>query len=161
MRLEAGERFDPANKSIRSSDSVQPVPTQPSEGRSAGPIEIHSHAMPPTQGKPLTYPGSPWTSSGTKTRISRTNQSTLSLSSRPVGFEQASRVFDSDSDHLEIFDEAHSDNEDRFITVEPANGELLIVIYTEPDDEVVRIISARPATEQERAMYRSQMNRYQ
>jgi len=82
-------------------------------------------------------------------------------SKHAVSFEQASRVFDSDSDRLEIFDEAHSDDEDRFIAVGPANGELLIVIYTEPDDEVVRIISARPATERERAMYASQMDRYQ
>ncbi len=82
-------------------------------------------------------------------------------SKHAVSFEQASRVFDSDSDRLEIFDEAHSDDEDRFIAIGTANEELTVVIYTEPDDGVVRIISARPATEQERAMYRSQMDRYQ
>jgi uncharacterized DUF497 family protein len=82
-------------------------------------------------------------------------------SKHAVSFEQANRVFDSDSDRLEIFDEAHSDDEDRFIAIGTANGELMVVIYTEPDDGVVRIISARPATEQERAMYRSQMDRYQ
>lgn len=81
-------------------------------------------------------------------------------SKHAVSFEDACRIFESDMDCLEIFDEAHSDDEDRFIAIGPANAELLVVIFTEPDDGVVRIISARPATEHERAMYRSHMDRY-
>lgn len=81
-------------------------------------------------------------------------------SKHAVSFEDACRIFESDMDYLEIFDEAHSDDEDRFIAVGPANERLLVVIYTEPDDQVVRIISARPASERERAMYRSYMDQH-
>ena len=76
-----------------------------------------------------------------------------------VTFEDASRVFESEADYLEIFDEAHSEDEDRFIAIGPADGALLVVIHTEPEDGVIRIISARPATEHERAMYRTEMDR--
>ena len=38
-------------------------------------------------------------------------------SKHAVSFEDACRIFESDMDYLEIFDEAHSDDEDRFIAV--------------------------------------------
>ena len=81
-------------------------------------------------------------------------------SKHAVSFEDACRIFEVDADYLEIFDEAHSEDEDRFIAVGPAGGKLLVVMHTEPEDGVVRIISARPATQHERAMYRSYMDRY-
>jgi uncharacterized DUF497 family protein len=34
-------------------------------------------------------------------------------------FEEAAELFRSGSDYLEIFDEAHSDSEDRFIAIGP------------------------------------------
>jgi hypothetical protein len=80
-------------------------------------------------------------------------------SKHAVAFEDASRVFESEADSFEIFDAAHSEDEDRFITIGPANGALLVVIYTQPEDGVIRIISARPATEHERTLYRVQMDR--
>jgi hypothetical protein len=36
-----------------------------------------------------------------------------------VSFEEASELLVSGVDHLEIFDEAHSDDEDRFISIGP------------------------------------------
>ena len=72
-----------------------------------------------------------------------------------VSFEEASALFTQDVDYLEIFDEAHSEDEDRFIAVGPIAGGIVLVVHTDLDDETVRIISARWATKRETAMYRS------
>ena len=75
--------------------------------------------------------------------------------SHGVTFEDARVVFQSGSDYLEIFDEAHSVDEDRFIAIGPASRGILMVVWTEPDDDVIRIISARQATRKEAEHYRS------
>lgn len=54
---------------------------------------------------------------------------------------------------LEIFDEAHSDFEERFITIGPIRGGLVLVVWTERDEDVIRVISARWATPNERRLY--------
>ena len=58
---------------------------------------------------------------------------------------------------LSIFDEEHSDTEDRWITLgKTKNGILLVVIHTfsEYDDGVtIRIISVRKATKHEQHQY--------
>lgn len=56
-------------------------------------------------------------------------------------------------DYLEIFDEAHSDTEDRFIAVGPIRRGLVVIVWTERDEDTLRIISARWATRRERALY--------
>lgn len=71
-----------------------------------------------------------------------------------VTFAEASELFTSGVDYLEIFDEEHSVTEDRFIAIGPIQRGLVLVIWTERDDDVVRIISARWATVHEQAMYR-------
>jgi uncharacterized protein len=48
-----------------------------------------------------------------------------------VSFEEASELFTSGADHLEIFDEAHSDDEDRFIAIGHIVRGLVLVIWTE------------------------------
>jgi uncharacterized protein len=70
-----------------------------------------------------------------------------------VSFEEAQELFTSGADYLEIFDADHSDNEDRFIAIGPIVRGLVLVVWTERDDDVVRIISARWATKHERAKY--------
>ena len=72
-----------------------------------------------------------------------------------VSFAEAAELFTSGSDDLEIFDEAHSDEEDRFLAIGPIARGLVLVVMTEPSDHAVRIISARWATEGERALYRA------
>lgn len=67
-----------------------------------------------------------------------------------IDFETAARVF-ADENRLEIFDELHSDYEDRYITIGMINNVAYIVI-TERDN-AIRLISARKATNQERRMY--------
>ena len=70
-----------------------------------------------------------------------------------IDFATAARVF-GDENRLEIYDEAHSDNEDRYITIGSVDGVtfIVMVIYTERGD-AIRLISARKATKQEGRMY--------
>jgi len=76
-----------------------------------------------------------------------------------VSFEEARELFTSGQDYLEIFDEAHSDVEDRFIAIGPISRGLVLVVWTERDEDVIRIISARWATKRERQMYAKHMER--
>jgi len=72
-----------------------------------------------------------------------------------VSFEEASSLFHRGDDYLEIFDDAHSDEEDRFIAIGPIKKGLVLVVYTEPDEDTIRLISARWATKREADLYRS------
>lgn len=67
-----------------------------------------------------------------------------------ISFETAAKVF-LDDDRLEIYDEIHSLNEERFITIGRA-GDVLFVVYTERTPKI-RLISARLATPKERRLY--------
>ena len=67
-----------------------------------------------------------------------------------LSFEEASELFKTDTDYLEIYDEEHSDEEDRFIAIGKIKRGVIVVAYTERDDDVVRIMSARMATSRER-----------
>ena len=72
-----------------------------------------------------------------------------------VSFTLAKQFLESDAASLEIFDEAHSADEDRFITIGPIDGGVILVVWTEPEEGVVRIISARWATKGEEQIYRT------
>ena len=66
-------------------------------------------------------------------------------------------MFTSGDDYLEVFDEAHSVEEDRFIAIGPVARGLVLVVWTERDENVIRIISARWATRSEQRRYHSYM----
>lgn len=70
-----------------------------------------------------------------------------------VSFEDARELFLSGIDYLEIFDDVHSDIEDRFIAVGPISRGLVLVVWTERDEDAIRIISARWATKHEKTLY--------
>jgi uncharacterized DUF497 family protein len=70
-----------------------------------------------------------------------------------VSFEEASALFLSGVDYLELFDEAHSIDEERFIAIGPISRGVVLVVWTEQDDNTIRIISARRATTREHAYY--------
>jgi uncharacterized DUF497 family protein len=70
-----------------------------------------------------------------------------------VSFEEASELFSQDVETLEIFDELHSELEDRFISIGPIKRGLVLVVWTERDADIVRIISARWATARESQKY--------
>lgn len=72
-----------------------------------------------------------------------------------VSFEEAKSVF-YDEYATQFFDKEHSDNEDRFIMLGISNySRILVVIHCEQEDGgVVRLISARKATQNERNFYK-------
>ena len=67
-----------------------------------------------------------------------------------ISFFAAAYVF-ADENRIELYDEAHSLDEDRYITIGFA-GKLLFVVYTERNDSF-RLISARIATREEEEIY--------
>jgi len=67
-----------------------------------------------------------------------------------ISFETASLVFN-DKAAVEIYDEAHSIQEDRYIIIGRV-GRVLFVVFTERGD-AIRLISARVATGEERRIY--------
>lgn len=74
-----------------------------------------------------------------------------------ISFEQAVYVF-TDRNALSIYDDEHSEFEDRWITMGLIpEGNILVVIHTDrvyiEDREVIRIISARRASDKEKSDY--------
>ena len=74
-----------------------------------------------------------------------------------LSFSEASALFEAGSDYLVIFDEAHSETEDRFIAIGEIERGIAVVVFAETDEQTTRIISARWATGRERSLYRSHM----
>lgn len=74
-----------------------------------------------------------------------------------LSFAEAKELFESGADYIEIFDAAHSESEDRFIAIGPVRRGLIVVVYTEPEEDRIRIIGARPATKREQDRYRAYM----
>ena len=67
-------------------------------------------------------------------------------------FDEAQTVF-GDATTITLFDDRHSDVEDRFIDIGmSAHRRILVVVYTE-NEERIRIISCRRATPKERRQY--------
>jgi len=75
------------------------------------------------------------------------------LAKHGVSFEEARALFLSGVNYLELFDEAHSIAEERFIAIGPISRGVMLVVWTEQDEDTIRIISARRATKRERAYY--------
>jgi len=70
-----------------------------------------------------------------------------------LSFAEAQQLFER-MDYLEIFDTDHSEIEDRFIAIGPIDRGLVVVVYTEPEDNLIRIIGARSASNREQDLYR-------
>ena len=68
-----------------------------------------------------------------------------------ISFETAGRIF-LDANRIEYNDIMHSTDEDRFVTIGMVDG-LLSVVYTERENDILRLISARKADEKERRAY--------
>ncbi len=66
-----------------------------------------------------------------------------------VSCEEAAGLFTSGAGYCEMFDEDHLISEDRFICIGPIRRRVVVVVKTEPDDDVLRIISARRAPRRE------------
>jgi len=70
-----------------------------------------------------------------------------------LSFEETGELFKSDVEYLEIYDEEHSEEEDRFIAIGPIRRGVIVVAYTEREDDVLRIVSARMASKKERQVF--------
>ena len=75
-----------------------------------------------------------------------------------IGFKTAILVFE-DQNRLEMYDAAHSLDEDRYLTIGEIGGTFMVVtvVYTERP-ETIRIISARRATKAEKEEYYGYQN---
>ena len=85
------------------------------------------------------------------------DKATINLKKHKISFEKASEIF-TDPFALSIFDDIHSINEDRFITIGKTKLENIIVVvhtFLEIDNDQIRIriISARRATKNEIKQY--------
>ena len=86
------------------------------------------------------------------------SKAALSYKKHGVTFESAATVFN-DPRALTIYDEEHSDDEDRWITVGFSVDTFLVIVhhtYREKSDHIanIRIISARKATKKEIKQYK-------
>ena len=82
------------------------------------------------------------------------SKATANLRKHRVSFTEAKSVF-YDEFAVQFFYDEHSSDEDRFLLLGLSSGtRLLIVCHCERDDgEIIRIISARKATQRESAFY--------
>jgi uncharacterized protein len=71
-----------------------------------------------------------------------------------VSFDEATELFTTNQPVLEVYDADHSTTEDRFKSIGPVRRGLVLVIWTERADDVIRIVSAWPATKREAELYR-------
>ncbi|MEY4504407.1 MAG: hypothetical protein RL154_701 [Pseudomonadota bacterium] len=88
------------------------------------------------------------------------NKNLANLKKHGICFEAACEVF-ADPMAISIFDPDHSQNEDRYILTGKSFAQLiLVVVHTYRDDdgtEIVRIISARKATQKEKQTYNGEV----
>ena len=79
----------------------------------------------------------------------------INIAKHGLDFGTAALVFQDES-RIEFYDETHSTDEDRYITIGQINGiavtVIIMVVYTERE-RAIRLISARKATPQEGRMY--------
>ena len=76
------------------------------------------------------------------------------LAKHGLSFAEASELLAGDADYLEIHDDTQ-DREDRFIAIGPIRRGVIVVVFTERENDVVRIISAREATRREAQLFRN------
>lgn len=81
------------------------------------------------------------------------------LTKHGISFKEARALFTSGVDYLEIYDSAHSTEEERFIALGPIRRGLVLVVFTERSEDTVRIISARWANKSEQALYTEHMEK--
>ena len=76
----------------------------------------------------------------------------LNLRLHGISFDEILSAFD-DPNALDLADERHSDDEQRYNIIGITERGLVFVVYTEREDDVIRIISARKATRNEEQQY--------
>lgn len=79
----------------------------------------------------------------------RKNQ--INLAKHGFNFADAYRIFTSPM--VVELDDRQDYDEDRYIAIGLLDGRAVVVVYTEPDEETIRIISLRKALSYERKYY--------
>jgi uncharacterized DUF497 family protein len=69
-------------------------------------------------------------------------------------FEDARPIFIWEAERLDQRDGDHWANEERFISIGPIAAGFITVVWAEPADDLVRLISVRQSTKRERERYR-------
>ena len=82
------------------------------------------------------------------------NKDKINREKHGISFDEVTELFTSGTDFLEIYDDENSDEEERFIGIGPTASGFVVVVYSEREDEVIRIVSARKATKKEIELYR-------
>jgi uncharacterized DUF497 family protein len=77
------------------------------------------------------------------------------LAKHAVSFGEATEVF-YDPNALEGKDAEHSSDEARFFIIGYSTSRMLFAVFAERHGNVIRIISARPPTSEERKLYEEQ-----
>lgn len=77
------------------------------------------------------------------------------LSKHGIDFLEAVEMFQSPM--LVVADNREDYGEDRLIGVGLSKGRLLVVIFTEPKPDIIRVISLRKATRNEKAQFRERI----
>ena len=85
------------------------------------------------------------------------NKSATNKVKHKISFHEAATVF-KDRNALSIYDNEHSDQEDRWVTLGLSNnGKLIVVSHTfldiDKETNLIRVISARKATKKEIEQY--------
>ena len=76
----------------------------------------------------------------------------INLKKHDISFEEAVSIFN-DPNSITIYDENHSDTEDRFVDIGISSEKrILVVVYMERQN-IIRIISCRKGTKKEKAAY--------
>lgn len=79
------------------------------------------------------------------------NKNEVNIAKHGLDFVDAPQIFNFP---LRInLDERENYEEDRWIGIGMLNGRVVVVVYTEPDDQTIRIISLRKALPYERKRY--------
>lgn len=68
-----------------------------------------------------------------------------------IRFAEAAQVFEGEI--LQWPDERYHYGEERWIAIGVTQGQEVFVVYVEEGEDICRIVSARPATRHERALY--------
>lgn len=80
------------------------------------------------------------------------NKNEINRSKHGLSFEDAKEVFE--DDNAILFDDPdHSIGEERFLIIGSASSKICIVSHCYRNDNVIRIISAREATKNEKKIY--------
>ena len=81
------------------------------------------------------------------------------LAKHGISFCEAAKLFSSEVPWLEVDDEEHSGEEPRWRAIGVIARGVAVVVCTERDDDLIRIISARLATPRERRLFKAWIER--